>query len=594
MRRMLALLLFLFAVPAGASRAESPPLAWQKWDPALFDRAAREDKYILLHMAAVWCHWCHVMESTTYRDSAIQQRVSEKFIAVRVDQDSDPALSYRYENWGWPATIMLDKDGNEVFKRRGYIPPELFARFLAAVIEDPSALASYEPGAAVDPNAVALSAERRTSIEELMAKSYDRTNGGFGDTHRFIHGDTLEWVLERSRPLQRNTDPAAWREMSTRTLGNARRLIDPIWGGMFQYSDKLDWSGPHYEKLLNIQRDALRAYVLAYQIGHNPADLTAARDIARWLMDFMRAPSGAFYTSQDADAGPDLHGNLFYSRSDRERRAGPQPPIDLNFYARENGWTIASLAALYDVTDDQTLLDAASRAFEWVLANRRAPNGGFGHARASNDNTHLGDTLAMADAALALYRSTAERRYLALAVELGEVTVRDHRDPTGGFMVRQPESGAKGVLAKPVKQVDENVAAVRLLNLLARQAARPAFREAAEHGMRYLIALAEDDLIIPGALLADRELSREPAHVTIVGAKNDPAARSLYLAARAYPTRYLRIEWLDRREGPLSAADIEYPDMPEAAAFACANGACSVPVFTSAEVPHIVAKVDDR
>ena len=68
--------------------------------------------------------------------------------------------------------------------------------------------------------------------------------------------------------------------------------------------------------------------------------------------------------------------------------------------------------------------------------------------------------------------------------------------------------------------------------------------------MRYLIALAEDDLIVPGALLADRELVREPAHVTIVGAKDDPAARALYAAARTYPTRYFRIEWLDRREGP--------------------------------------------
>src|SRR4029077_3955705 len=135
---------------------------------------------------------------------------------------------------------------------------------------------------------------------------------------------------------------------------------------------------------------------------------------------------------------------------------------------------------------------------------------------------------------------------------------------------------------------------VRLLNLLARQAARPAFSEAARHGMRYLVALAEDDLIVPGALLADRELSREPAHVTVIGAKDDPAARTLYEAARTYPTRYLRIEWLDRREGPLPAADIEYPQMPEAASFACANGACSVPVFAPGQVARIVAKVDDR
>ncbi|MCX7362206.1 MAG: DUF255 domain-containing protein, partial [Alphaproteobacteria bacterium] len=94
MRRLLALLLIL---SSGTAQAETSSLPWQKWDPALFERAAREDKYILLHMAAVWCHWCHVMEGTTYRDPEIQKAILEKFIPVRVDQDADPALSYRYE-----------------------------------------------------------------------------------------------------------------------------------------------------------------------------------------------------------------------------------------------------------------------------------------------------------------------------------------------------------------------------------------------------------------------------------------------------------------------------------------------------------------
>ena len=71
-------------------------------------------------------------------------------------------------------------------------------------------------------------------------------------------------------------------------------------------------------------------------------------------MDLMRAPDGAFYTSQDADAGPTLHGDAFYALSDTERRAGPQPPIDRNTYARENGWVVASLATLYDVTGERS------------------------------------------------------------------------------------------------------------------------------------------------------------------------------------------------------------------------------------------------
>jgi uncharacterized protein YyaL (SSP411 family) len=582
MRHLLLVLLLLVsgAAPFSESRAETPSLPWQKWNPALFDRAAKENKYILLHMAAVWCHWCHVMEGTTYRDPAIQKTILDKFIPVRVDQDADPDLSYRYEDWGWPATIMLDKDGNEIFKRRGYIPPELFAKLLAA--------------AGIDPNAVALSDTRRTDVEALLLKGYDKAHGGFGDAQHFIHADTMEWALERGRDLKRNTDTATWKDVSTRTLAGAAGLIDPVWGGMYQYSDKPDWSGPHFEKLLNIQRDALRSYVLKYEIGRDPADLRAAQDIGRWLMDFMRGDSGAFYTSQDADVSHGEPGSVFYAKGDAARRAGAQPPIDKNFYARENGWAVTTLTTLYDVTADRKLLDAAQRAFDWVLVNRRAPNGGFGHSRAANDDTHLGDTLAMAEAAMALYRSTAERRYLANAMEFAGVIARDHKDPVGGFMVRAPEPGAKGVLARPVKQIDENVAATRLFNLLARNTGKAEFRADAEHGMRYLLSLAEDGLVVPGALLADRELGREPAHVTIVGAKSDPEAQALYAAARTYPTRYLRIEWLDQREGPLPAADVDYPEMPQAAAFACANGTCSLPVFAAAEVHRIVDKVDNR
>src|SRR4029450_1973258 len=171
MGRLLALFLLLFAGSAPVpTYAETPSLPWAKWDPSLFDRAGRGGKTIVVHMAAVWCHWCHVMERTTYRDPAIQQRIAEKFIAVRVDQASDPALSYRYENWGWPATIMLDKDGNEIFKRRGYIPPELFGKLLAAVIEDPSALPSGASPAPLS-NDAALSAERRQRIEAQLLQS---------------------------------------------------------------------------------------------------------------------------------------------------------------------------------------------------------------------------------------------------------------------------------------------------------------------------------------------------------------------------------------------------------------------------------------
>ena len=53
-------------------------------------------------------------------------------LAVRVDQDSRPDLSNRYEDYGWPATIVFDSKGNELAKRAGYIPPIPMASMLEA------------------------------------------------------------------------------------------------------------------------------------------------------------------------------------------------------------------------------------------------------------------------------------------------------------------------------------------------------------------------------------------------------------------------------------------------------------------------------
>jgi hypothetical protein len=53
------------------------------------------------------------------------------------DEDSRPDLSNRYEDYGWPATIVLAADRGEIAKRRGYIPPRPMASMLQAIIDDP-------------------------------------------------------------------------------------------------------------------------------------------------------------------------------------------------------------------------------------------------------------------------------------------------------------------------------------------------------------------------------------------------------------------------------------------------------------------------
>ena len=82
-----------------------------------------------------------------------------------------------------------------------------------------------------------------------------------------------------------------------------------------------------------------------------------------------------------------------------------------------------------------------------------------------------------------------------------------------------------------------------------------------------------------GILLADQELAKAPRHLTIVGAKDDPTARALYRLALAEPGDYKRVEWWDRKEGPLPNPDVQYPATERTAAYVCTDSRCSLPAF---------------
>ena len=108
---------------------------------------------------------------------------------------------------------------------------------------------------------------------------------GWGTVHKFLDPEPTELAL---------ADPR-WEKMARRTLDAALALIDPVWGGMYQYSVGGHWSEPHFEKLISIQADALREYSLAYAQTQNREDLSALQSVQRYITKFLRSPStGAF------------------------------------------------------------------------------------------------------------------------------------------------------------------------------------------------------------------------------------------------------------------------------------------------------------
>ena len=588
MRRLIDFLTFLsfLGLCSQAAAADSPPIRWHsEWNQGLFDEAAREQRFVLLDLHAVWCHWCHVMDQETYADPKVRSLISEHYVAVGVDADSDPALASRYGDWGWPATIVLAADGTEIVKRRGFIPPERMASLLQAIIDDPTPGPSVQSAGAMTESAGVVGTAERAALRKTYDAAYDTANGGWGSGQKFLDAPTVEYTLAL---VVEERDAAAERR-ARQTLNANLSLIDPVWGGVYQYAEAPDWTRPHFEKLISFQADDLRLYSEAYARWHDPRYLAAAQTLARYLTTSLMSPDGAFYVSQDADLSDRVPGHDYYAGSAAQRRRLGTPRIDRHEYARENGWAICGLTRLYDVTGDKDALAAAARAADWVLEHRALPGGGFSHDQADKGGPFLDDSVSMGQAFLALYRSSGERRWLAHARQAMEYVGREFRDARAGFIAAPAPAGARGVFSEPARSVEENVAVARFANLLNRYTADEHYREGALHAMKFLAGHPADaGQLHADILLADRELAGAPVHITVVGGKSDAAAQALHAAALRFPADYLQVDWWDRAEGPLPNPEIRYPQLSRAAAFACTQGSCSLPVFDPGSIARTV------
>lgn len=472
--------LLLAATLAAAHPAR--PIAWQDWSEAAFARAAKERRFVLLDLGAGWCHWCHVMEETTYRDPQVVRLIKAHYVPIHVDQDTRPDLANRYEDYGWPATVVFDGAGQELVRLQGYIPPPRMRALLKAIVEDPTPGPSVT--GAIDARGEArdlagtVSAELRQELEKLNADRYDPEHGGWGFVHKYLDADSVEYALRRA-----GQGDAAAEQRARETLDKQLQLFDPAWGGVYQYSDSGIWSHPHFEKIMSVQADNLRLYSAAWARWHQPEHLRAAREVHRYLRTFLRSPEGAFYTSQDADLVPGEHSAPYFALADAERRRKGIPRVDTSLYARENGWAVRALAEMYAATGDTQALEDARTAARWLLAARRLPGGGFAHGDHDTRGPYLADTAAAGRAFLALHLATGEREWLDQAEDAARFIDRTFRRAgAAGFIT----VAGGGRYDAPRPQREENVLVGRLATQLHRLTGTPLYAQMAAQALGYL------------------------------------------------------------------------------------------------------------
>ena len=576
---------------SGAVRAEAfqKSLAWEPWSDAAFAQARAEHKFVLLDLEAVWCHWCHVMDDLTYKDPIVIKLLRERYVLVKVDQDSRPDIANRYQDYGWPATVVFAADGSEIVKRQGYIPPRPMSSLLQAIIDDPS------PGPSVEKEAVfhaaansAFAPALLTRIQSQYDKQYDKPVAGWGFGHKYLDSDGVELALRLAA-----SGDVRYAKRVIDTLHAATALLDPVWGGMYQYSVGGHWSEPHFEKLISIQAVALRSYSLDYARTQNLEDLRAAQSVHGYVAKFlMSREAGVFYVSQDADLHDGEENAAYFKLGDKGRRALGIPRVDKHVYARENGWMIAALCDYYAATGDVAALEEAKRAAGWIQVHRWIAGGGFRHDDRDAGGPYLADTLAMGRAFLALYNVTGERADLK-AAEAAAQFIAAHFVPmsagTGFVTSRVPTDAAY----RPHPDRDENIGLVRLTTMLAFATGDARYHATAVEAMRYLAADAVAlQPMSAGILLANQDFNEAPLHVTVLGGDADGGVAALHTAALRAIASHELIELRDPADKSPLPTGVTYPTLNRAALFLCTANACSSPVFKEGEVRAKVERAE--
>ena len=300
------------------------PVNWYPWGEEAFEKAANEDKPVLLSIGYSTCHWCHVMAHESFEDIEVARFLNDHFVSIKVDKEERPDVDNVYMtvcqavtgNGGWPMTLLLTPDQKPFFAAT-YLPKntrhgmvgfldvlaqvekkwrlekdhvEEVAQNLVQFIRQPQRSNRHVvPAGALVQNAYAS-----------LSASFDEVFGGFGGAPKFPMAHNLLFLFQ----YYRLHDEDRAREMAEKTLVQMYRggLFDHIGFGFSRYSTDNKWLVPHFEKMLYDNALLIMAYVEAYSISKEALWREIAEKTIAYITRELGDEGGAFYCGQDADS----------------------------------------------------------------------------------------------------------------------------------------------------------------------------------------------------------------------------------------------------------------------------------------------------
>lgn len=568
-------------------------IQWREWSDAAFQEAAAAGKPVLLSISAVWCHWCHVMDETSYSDDENIRAINEGFVPIRVDNDRRPDINARYNQGGWPTTAFLTPEG-EILAGTTYLPPDRLKGVLDQVreyytgnreeveqkvqqIRARREVAARREGSLQPPTAALV-----TDIVTNIRDAYDETYGGLGNEPKFPHPEAFNLLLDQY--VLTNDLPLLLMVTNTLDQMRSRGIWDKVEGGFFRYSTTKDWEIPHFEKMLEGEAGLLGNYLYAFRVTGDASYQRVAKELMaylnRTLFDY---DDGFFYGTQDAD-------EHYFSLDASERAKLQAPFVDRTLYVNWNGLMAAKyLEAAWTLNDVQTLTQA-QRVLNFLWAHCRedeAAGGGMYHYHEAGTPKITGlltDQVCVALAELGAYDATGDRTHLQRAQHLAGVIEAGYHDTTGGgFYDLRGERDALGNLQFRTKNIEENGDAAHLFLRLHAATGNDHYRELADSALRaFAVDYPHYGYFGSGYARAFIRSTRPALDAHVVGDRSVDATRNLLWGVLKLSEPNKAVLVVDPQADADQLDELGYPSQPSPAVYLCHSGTCSAPVEDAA------------
>lgn len=562
-------------------------IAWRTWSDEAFAQARRDDKPILLSISAVWCHWCHVMDETSYSDAGVISLINEKFIPVRVDNDRRPDINARYNQGGWPTTAFLTPDGS-LLAGATYLPADQMRAALEQIsefyrnnraqieqrsLELRSRVREYESS-----SASALNEELVSRVVDAIEEQYDPQYGGFGTAPKFPMVEVLEFLLGEfgASGTQRAYDMLAHAMLGMADGG----MYDHVEGGFFRYSTTRDWSVPHFEKMTEDHAGLLRVLAGLTKMTRNDRFRGTLLSAIGYVRSVLRdAQSGFFAGSQDAD-------EAYYELPLEERRQHTAPYVDRTSYSN---WTAAMAGAFVlaaDALEDERIMDEGLTTLDALHERMLDPEGLLYHFIEPGGPPQvrglLVDQSAYFRALLEAHERTGEGRFLARARELANAIERRFSAADGGFYDHASLEDSLGNLTVRDRPLAENALLADCYVRLSVLDEAPRYREIAERALvLYAQTYDRAGLFAAPYARAVRRYLAAPVSAVLVGTPAETA--ELREAALHLPEALIALRTIEPQDAQaLSARGFDSRLHP--AAYVCRGTACAAPARSGAEL----------